>query len=164
MLTKVMQDTFNAQIQKEFYSAYLYLSMANHFEQKNLPGFAHWLKVQVQEEQGHALKFLDYIHERGGSVVLQAIQQPPSEWKSNLAAFENVLEHEQLVTASINKLYEIALAEKDYASQILLQWFINEQVEEEKNASDIIAQLHMIEDRDTAVLMLDHQLGKRGGE
>jgi ferritin len=162
MLSKVMQEAINDQIKKEFYSAYLYLSMAAYFEAKNLPGFARWLRVQFGEEQTHALKFYEYVLERGGHVALQAISQPPSEWKSNLAAFEQVLEHEQQVTASINKLYETALAEKDYASQIMLQWFINEQVEEEKNATEIVEQLKLIDAHGTAVLMLDHQLGKRG--
>jgi ferritin len=164
MISKTMQEAIGAQIQKEFYSAYLYLSMSNYFEGKNLGGFAKWLRVQFAEEQEHALKFLDFVHARGGAVHLGAIQQPPSEWKTNLAAFENVLEHEQAVTASIYKLYETALAEKDYPAQILLQWFINEQVEEEKNATDIVAQLKLIDAHGTAVLMLDHQLGKRGAD
>jgi ferritin len=162
MISKNLLNAFTSQIQKEFYSAYLYLSMSAYFENKNMPGFAQWLRVQFKEEQEHALKFIHYIQERGDKVVLQAIAQPPSDWKSNLAVFEEVLKHEQGITASIHKLYELALAEKDYAAQILLQWFINEQVEEEKNACDIIAQIQMIEAHDTAVLMLDHQLGKRG--
>ncbi len=164
MLSKTMQDAINEQIKNELYSAYLYLSMSAHFDEKNLPGFAKWLRVQFEEEQGHALKFYDYIIERGGRVALQAIPQPPSEWASDLAAFQQVLQHEQHVTALIHKLYETALAEKDYAAQFMLQWFINEQVEEEKNASEIVAQLELIEARGTAVLMLDHRLGKRGGE
>jgi ferritin len=159
-----MQAAFNEQIQKELYSAYLYLSMSNFFEGKNLSGFAKWLSVQFQEEQEHALKFIHHVQERGGKVVLEAIQKPQAEWESNMAAFKQVLEHEQYVTASINALYETALAEKDYPAQILLQWYINEQVEEEKNAGDIIAQLEMIEDRGTAVLMLDKALGKRGAD
>jgi ferritin len=159
-----MQAAFNDQIQKEFYSAYLYLSMSNYFENKNLGGFAKWLRVQFQEEQEHALKFIHHVQERGGKVVLEAIQKPQGDWESNMAAFKQVLAHEQHVTASINALYETALAEKDYPAQILLQWYINEQVEEEKNAGDIIAQLEMIEERGTAVLMLDKALGKRGAE
>jgi len=164
MLSEKMQAAFNTQIQKELYSAYLYLSMANHFEQKNLPGFANWLRVQFNEEQEHAFKFIEHVQERGGTVTLEAIQKPPAVWDSNLAAFRQVLEHEEYVTASINALYEVALAEKDYPAQVLLQWYIAEQVEEEKNASDIIAQLVMIEERGTAVLMLDHALAKRGAE
>lgn len=164
MLSAKMQAAFNEQIQKELYSAYLYLAMSNHFEDKNLPGFAKWLFLQFQEEQAHAFKFIHHVQERGGKVVLEALQKPPSEWASNMAVFKQVLEHEQHVTASINALYETALSEKDYAAQVLLQWFISEQVEEEKNASDIIAQLTMIDERGTAVLMLDHRLAKRGGE
>ena len=161
MLSKPMLDAINSQIQKELYSAYLYLSMSIYFEQKNLPGFAQWLKVQFQEEQGHALKFLEFVQERGGGVVLRAIQQPPSTWNSNMEAFQEVLKHEQAVTASINALYEVALSEKDYPSQILLQWYINEQVEEEKNATDIINMLEMIGDSPVSLIMADRQLGAR---
>jgi ferritin len=161
MINDKMQDAINEQITAEFYSAYMYLSMSAYFEAKNLHGFAKWLRVQAQEEQGHALKFYDYLIERGGRVQLGAINQPPLEWGSNLEAFQAVLVHEQKVTGMINKLYEVALKQKDYAAQVMLQWFINEQVEEEKNAGDIIEQLLMIEAHGTAVLMLDHQLGKR---
>lgn len=164
MISKSMQDAINEQIKNEIYSAYLYLSMSAHFEGRNLNGFAKWLRVQANEELGHAMKFYDYLFERGGQVVLKAIEQPPSEWKSNLEVFEQVLEHEQKVTAMINKLYEQALKENDYPSQILLQWFINEQVEEEKNAAQIIENLKLIDAHGTAVLMLDHELGKRGND
>jgi ferritin len=162
MMSKAVEDAINDQVKKEFYSAYLYLSMAAHFEAHNLPGFAHWMRVQVQEEQAHGMKFFDYLHDRGGVVKLQAIDQPPTAWKSSLELFNQVLEHEQAVTASINKLYELAVKENDYATQVMLHWFITEQVEEEKNAADIIANLKLLEERGTAVLMLDHQLSKRG--
>ena len=162
MISKAVEGAINEQIKKEFYSAYLYLSMAAHFEEQNLGGFAHWMRVQFQEEQGHALKFYDYVHERGGTVQLLAIEQPPAEWKSALELFDQVLEHEQQVTASIYKLYELAGKENDYATQIMLQWFITEQVEEEKNATQIIEDLKLIDAHGTAVLMLDKQLGKRG--
>lgn len=161
MISEKMQDAINDQIQAEFYSAYMYLSMSAYFEARNLPGFAKWLRVQFQEEQTHALKLYDYLIERGGVVQLQPIQGPPLTWEGNLEAFQAVLEHEQKVTGLINKLYEVALKQKDYAAQVMLQWFISEQVEEEKNASDIIEQLLLIDARGTAVLMLDHQLGKR---
>jgi ferritin len=164
MLSKAMQDAINEQIKNEFYSAYLYLSMSAHFQEKNLPGFAAWLRIQFQEEQTHALKLYEHVLDRGGHVDLKAISQPPAEWKTDLEAFQQVLEHEQRVTALIHKLYETALAEKDYAAQVLLQWFINEQVEEEKNAAEIVEHLNLIEARASAVLMLDHRLGKRGGE
>ena len=164
MLSKAVQDAINEQIKNELYSAYLYLSMSAHFEANNLPGFARWMRLQAQEEQGHAVKFFDYMHDRGGMVKLQAIDQPPAEWKSSLALFEQVLEHEQLVTGMIHRLYELAAKENDYATGIMLRWFITEQVEEEKNAAQIIDTLKLIDAHGTAVLMLDKQLGKRGKE
>ena len=164
MLSKKMQDTINEQIKNELYSAYLYLSMSAHFASQNLPGFATWLRVQFEEEQGHALRFYDHVLERGGTVELKAFDQPPAKWPSSLVAFKEVLAHEQKVTSLINGLYKLALEENDYACQVMLHWFITEQVEEEKNATEIIANLEMIEARGTAVLMLDHQLGKREKE
>lgn len=164
MIPQAMQDAMNEQIKNELYSAYLYLSMAAHFESKTLAGFANWLRLQAKEELGHAMKFFDFILERGGEVTLKAIDQPPSSWNSNLEAFEKVLAHEQKVTKNIHDLYELALKEKDYPSQVMLQWFIEEQVEEEKNATEIIEKLKMIEAHGTAVLMLDHELGKREAE
>jgi len=164
MISEVMQKAINDQIKAEFYSAYMYLSMAAYFECKSLPGFARWLRVQFQEEQVHAMKFYEYLIDRDGAVQLQAIPQPPLEWEGNLEAFQSVLEHEQKVTAMIHKLYALAVKEKDLATQVELQWFITEQVEEEKNAHDIVEQLLLIDAHGTAVLMLDHQLGKRGAE
>lgn len=164
MINKAVQDAMNEQINKELFSSYLYLSMAAYFEDKNLPGFAKWMRVQEAEERAHAMKFYDFILERGGKVTLKAIDAPKTEWKSTMEVAEEVAAHEAKVTASINALYELALKEKDYPAQIMLQWFINEQVEEEKNAAEIVANLKLIEDRGTAVLMLDHRLGKRGGD
>jgi ferritin len=164
MIGKAMQDAMNEQINKELFSSYLYLSMAAHFESKNLAGFAHWLRIQEAEEREHAMKFYEFIIERGGQVMLKAIEAPATEWNSNLELFREVAAHEAKVTASINALYELALAEKDYPAQVMLQWFINEQVEEEKNAAELVANLELIEERGTAVLMLDHRLAKRGGE
>ncbi len=161
-LSKAMQEAFNQQINNELFSAYLYLSMAAHCDSANLPGAAKWLRVQFEEEQTHALKMFDYVIERGGQVCLKAIEAPTATWKSTLAVFEQVLQHEQHVSAGVYKLYEIALAEKDYAAQTFIQWFIAEQVEEEKNAAAIVDNLKRIESHETAVLMLDHQLGKRG--
>ncbi len=161
MISKAVEKAFNEQFKKELFSSYLYLAMSAHFVENNLSGFAHWLRCQSKEELEHAMKFFDYVLERGGNVELQAVDQPPSNWKSYLDAFTQVLEHEQMVTASINKLFEIAAQEKDYAAQIFLQWFITEQVEEEKNATDIVANLKLIDAHGTAVLMLDRQLGKR---
>ena len=163
MIGKAMQDAINDQINKELYSSYLYLSMAAYFEDRNLPGFAHWMHIQEGEEREHAMKFYKHLVERGGRVVLKAIDAPGTDWSSSLVLFDEVAAHEAKVTASINALYELALKEKDYPAQVLLQWFINEQVEEEKNAAEIVANLQLIDARGTAVLMLDHTLSKRGG-
>ena len=164
MIGKPMQDAMNEQINKELFSSYLYLSMAAYFEDKNLPGFGHWMRMQADEEREHAMKFYDFILERGGKVALKAIDAPKTEWTSPLEVAEEVAAHEAKVTASIYALYELALKEKDYPAQGMLQWFINEQVEEEKNAAEIVANLKLIEERGTAVLMLDHRLAKRKGE
>ena len=164
MIGKAMQDAMNEQINKELFSSYLYLSMAAYFEDRNLPGFAHWMRAQEGEEREHAMKFYDFIFERGGKVILKAIDAPKTDWKSALELFEEVAAHEAKVTASIYALYELALKEKDYPAQVMLQWFITEQVEEEKNAAEIVASLKQIEEKGTAVLMLDHRLGKRSGE
>jgi ferritin len=162
MISNGMQKAINEQINKELYSSYLYLSMAAHFESKNLPGFAKWMHVQADEERTHGMKLFQHLVDRGGQVELKAIAGPTTVWKTNLEVFKQVQEHEAAVTASINALYELALKEKDYPAQVMLQWFINEQVEEEKNAADILQQLELIDARGTAVLMLDHQMGKRG--
>ena len=161
MISKTMQEAINEQINKELYSSYLYLSMAAFFEYMNLPGFAKWLHIQADEERGHGMKLYEHLVDRGGRVMLEAIAAPANEWKSTLEAFKEVQGHEAAVTASINALFELALKEKDYPAQVLLQWFITEQVEEEKNAAAIVQQLELIDSRGTAVLMLDHQLGKR---
>ena len=164
MIGKAMQDAINEQINKELFSSYLYLSMVAWFEANNLPGFAHWMRIQEGEEREHAMKFYEFLIERGGTVALKAIEAPKAEWSSALQAFEEAAAHEAMISASINSLYETALKEKDYPAQIMLQWFITEQVEEEKNAAEIVAGLKMIEARETAILMLDHQLAKRGGD
>jgi len=162
MISKAMQDAINDQINKELYSSYLYLSMAAHFENENLLGFAKWMHIQEGEEREHAMKLYAFLVDRGGRVLLKPIDGPETEWKTSLDLFKQVAAHEAAVTASINALYEVALKEQDYPAQVMLQWFITEQVEEEKNASDIIADLNLIETRGTAVLMLDKELGKRG--
>jgi ferritin len=164
MIGKAMQDAMNEQINKELFSSYLYLSMAAYFEEKNLPGFANWMRIQSDEEREHAMKFYDFILETGGKVTLKVIDAPKTEWKSALEVAEEVAAHEAKVTASIYSLYELAQKEKDYPAQMMLQWFITEQVEEEKNAAEIVANLKLIEERGTAVLMLDHRLAKRKGE
>ena len=164
MISKTMEQAINEQINKELYSSYLYLSMAAYFEGKNLPGFATWMRVQADEEREHGMKFFEYLVDRGANVELKPIAGPATDWKTSLDAFKQVQEHEAFVTASINALYELALKEKDYPTQVLLQWFITEQVEEEKNAAEIVQQIELIDAKGTAVLMLDHQLGKRGKE
>jgi ferritin len=164
MISKTMEQAINEQINKELYSSYLYLSMAAYFEGKNLPGFATWMHVQADEEREHGMKFFEYLVDRGANVELKPIAGPATVWKTSLDAFKQVQEHEAFVTASINALYEQALKEKDYPTQVLLQWFITEQVEEEKNAAEIVQQIELIDAKGTAVLMLDHQLGKRGKE
>ena len=164
MISDAMQKAINEQINKELYSSYLYLSMAAYFESNNLPGFAKWMYVQADEERGHGMKLFGHLVDRSGRVTLAPIAGPQTEWKTSLELFKQVQSHEAAVTASINALYEVALKEKDYPAQVLLQWFITEQVEEEKNAADIVQQLELIDARGTAVLMLDHQLGKRGKE
>jgi ferritin len=162
MISKAMQDAINEQINKELYSSYLYLSMAAYFEDKNLPGFAKWMHIQEGEEREHAMKLYAFLVDRGGRVLLRPIGAPETEWKGSLELFKQVASHEAAVTASIHSLYELALKEKDYPAQMMLQWFITEQVEEEKNAGEIVQQLELVEARGTAVLMLDHRLGKRG--
>lgn len=161
MLSKPLLDEMNVQINKEFYSAYLYLSMAAYFEANNLPGFAAWMKKQAGEEQEHALKFFEHIFDRGSVAALKAIDQPPAEFKSPTAVFEETLAHEKMVTARINLLYEGAVKDKDYASQEFLNWFIKEQVEEEKNATQILETLKMLGDKGAGLIMLDRQLGSR---
>jgi ferritin len=147
---KNMQKAIGEQVNAELYSAYLYLAMAGDFETKNLPGMASWMRVQWQEEIGHAMKFLHFVHERGGHVNLAAIEAPPAEWDSPLAAFEAAYGHEQKVTARIYDLVNLATKEKDLASLNFLQWYVNEQVEEEAQT-----------DRIVKMLMLDHHLGQR---
>jgi ferritin len=162
MLNKKLESAINDQIQRELASAYIYLSMAAYFEANTLPGFANWMRIQFHEEQAHAFKFFDFVYDRGGVVELQAIEQPPVQFSSPIEVFEKTLAHEQLVTGHINDLYTLALEERDYPSQTLLQWFIDEQVEEEKNAGDILDLLKMVEGNPHALLMLDRELGARG--
>ncbi len=162
MISKAMQEAINEQINKEMFSSYLYLSMAAYFEGAGLPGAAKWMYVQAGEEHEHAMKLFEHLVDRGGKVTLKAIAAPEVDWASPMAAFEAVYKHEQFVTKSIHELYEVALKEKDYAAQIMLHWFIDEQVEEEKNASEIVDSMKRIEAHETAILQLDHQLSKRG--
>ena len=164
MLSEKLLAAINDQIEHELFSSNLYLAMAVYFEAQSLPGFAQWMRVQSDEERAHALKFVDYVNDVGGRVKVHAISEPPSEWSSPLDVFENVLRHEQKVTSLIYTLYEIALKDKDYAAQSMLKWFIDEQVEEEKNASLIVEQLKMLADPRGIIMHLDHRFGKRGAD
>ena len=164
MLAETIQDAMNEQIKNELYSAHQYLAMAAYCESMNLPGFASWMRMQAQEEREHAMKFYDHIHDRNGRVVLRAIDQPIIEFGSPLEVFEKALEQEQAVTADINNLYALAAREDDYASQIFLQWFVTEQVEEEKNVGDVVQTLKMSGHKSEALLLLDRKLVKREDE
>ena len=160
-LSGALQESFNDQINAELASAYLYLSMAAYFEDKNLPGFAHWMRMQNEEETAHAMRFFDHVHDRGGRATLHGIDQPPSDFTSPLDVMERTLEHERKVTALINRMYQIAIEESDYAAQVMLHELIDEQVEEEKVAEEIVDHLRIIEGDGTGLLMLDSRLGDR---
>lgn len=161
MLSDKMQAAMNKQINAELHSAYIYLSMSAYFEDKNLPGFANWMRMQWGEELIHAQKFFDFINERRGRVLLEAIDAVPTEWDSALAVFENAFEHECKISAMINDLVDLALAEKDHAANSFLQWFVDEQVEEEASADAIVQQLKLIGDSGYGLYMLDQELAAR---
>jgi ferritin len=154
-------EAFHTQIQAEFQSAYVYLSMASWFTEHNLPGFAQWMRVQWEEETQHAMKLVDFLHNRGEAVVLHAIASPTATYGSPLDVFERVREHEQKITSSINALYELSLQVKDLPSQIMLQWFINEQVEEEALVVDIIERLRMVGSDGPSIYLFDREMGTR---
>ena len=162
MLSKKIEDALNGQLNAEMFSAYLYVSMSAYFESANMQGMARWMVVQAKEEHSHAMKSFDFIVDRGGRVKLAAIAAPETDWASPLAAFEAAYAHEQKVTGLIGELVKLAKAEDDTATGIFLQWFVTEQVEEEKNASEIVQKLKMIKEAAPALLMLDAVLGKRG--
>ena len=162
MLSKRMLDALNEQVNAEFYASYLYLSMATYFEERNLNGFAHWMKAQWQEEIGHAMKIYGYINERGGRVTLKGIGDPATQFASPLDCFEKALEHEIKVTGMINNLVDIADEEKDRATHVFLHWFIKEQVEEEASVNEVIDMLKMVGDKGQALMMVDRQLAQRG--
>ena len=161
MISDKLNQAFNNQIGSELYSAHLYLSMAAYFESINLPGFANWMRIQHQEETIHALKLFDYVNQRNGRVVLNAIDQPRVDFESVRAAVMTALDHERSVSSLINSLYEVSSKEKDYAAEVLLEWFINEQVEEEKSVTDIVDQLDLIGDNGTGLMILDDKLASR---
>ena len=161
MMQKKIQDALNAQLNAESYSAHLYMSMSAYFQSVNLKGMAHWMRLQAEEETMHEMKFFDYILSRGGKVALGQIGAPPTDWESPLAVFEAAYEHERQVSAKINTLVDLALAESDHASNAFLQWFVTEQVEEEESVLEIVDQLKLIGDERGALFMLDRELGQR---
>lgn len=161
MISRKMTDTMNKQATAEFYSAYLYLQMAAHFESLNLKGFANWMRVQKLEEQVHGMKFFDHMVERGAVVKLGAIDAPPPKWDSPLAVFEAAYQHEVKVTGMINNLVNIAREEKDHASDAFLQWFVTEQVEEESSTLTIAQKLKLIGKDNSGLFMLDRELALR---
>ena len=160
MLSEKMEEALNEQINKEMYSAYLYMAMSAHSKHMGLDGFANWFMVQYQEEMTHAMKIYDYINEQGGRVKLKAIKEPSSEFESPLDMFEKTLEHEKFITKSINELMDLAIKENDHATQIFLHWFVTEQIEEEANDNEIIAKLKLVGDGN-GLFMLDKELAAR---
>ena len=160
-MTTAVHDSLTKHINVEFYSSYLYLSLSAYCESINLPGFASWLRVQSREENDHAMRLFDYVNDREEKVLLMPISQPPLEFQSVLDVMQSALDHERKVTELIHQAYALAIKEDDYATQVHLQWFITEQVEDEKEVHEIIEQLKMIGDKSDALLLLDRQLAQR---
>jgi ferritin len=163
MMSKTMQDALNQQMKQEFYSVYLYLSMSAYCDAANLPGLSHWMRAQAQEEAKHAIKIFDHLLDRGGRVELQQIDRPPAQFSSPREVFEQAHRHEQQVTASIDKVYGLAMDERDFASRVFLDWFVQEQVEEERTSGLLAEQLRMVGEDRPGLLMLDRELGQRRG-
>jgi ferritin len=161
MMSKTMQDAMNEQMKHEFYSSYLYLSMSAYCDRANLPGLARWMRAQAQEETKHAMKIFDHVLDRGGKIELQQLGRPPADFESPSQVFEQAHKHEQQVTASINKVYGLAVDERDFASTSFLDWFVKEQVEEEKTSGLLAEQLRMVGEDRPGLLMLDRELGQR---
>ena len=161
MVNQEVQDGINRQIRNEFYAAYLYLGMMTYFESKSLSGFGHWMRLQAQEEVGHAMRLVDFLLDRGGHVELEAIDAPQPDFESPIAVMKAALGHEQKVTASINELYALSVKHNDYPAQVLMQWFVSEQVEEEKNAGEIVDQLELAAGSASALLVIDGRLVER---
>ena len=160
-ISQTLQDALNDQINRELASAYVYLAMSAWADEQNLNGAESWLRLQWEEELAHATKLVDYIAERGGRIRLKAIAEPPSQYKDLLDVFRNVLAHEEEVTAAINSIYDLAASEKDYATQTLLDWYVNEQVEEENQPAEIISMLERVGDSSAGLLMVDRHLAGR---
>lgn len=161
MLDEKMQKSLNYQLNRELYSGYLYLAMAAYFEDQDLPGFGNWMRIQAQEELSHAMRFYDYLVQRGSRVLLDEIETPQKEWDSPLAAFEHVYEHEQMVTGLINDLVDLAIELSDHATNNFLQWFVAEQVEEEESASGVLQKVKMAGESGGGLYMLDQELAQR---
>ncbi len=160
MLSEKVRDALNQQVNEELYSAYLYLSMAAYFEEVNLAGFSHWMRCQVQEEMVHVMKLYDFICERSGRVALQAIKQPKIDWESPLDAISDAYKHECYISGCINKLLDVAREEGDYATEVMLQWFVNEQVEEEASADAVVQKLKLA-GHQGGLFMVDRELSQR---
>ncbi|NJD10977.1 MAG: ferritin [Gemmatimonadetes bacterium] len=163
-IEQAMQAAINEQIAAELESAYIYLSMSAHFEAENFPGFARWMRLQSQEEVAHAMRLFDYLNERGGRVQLKAIAQPPLEFGAPVSVFEQALGHEQKISSLIDRLYETAKQQHDNPTQVMLQWFIKEQVEEENHVGQVVDQMRLAGDNRAALLFLDGKLGARSGD
>ncbi len=161
MLNEKLLRALNEQINREMYSAYLYMSMSSYSDTVGLKGFANWFMVQYHEEMLHAMKIYEYIQHQGKQPILKALAGPPTTFESPLDMFEKTLEHEQFITRSINDLSDLAIAEKDHATRIFLEWYVTEQVEEENNDNEIIAQLKLIKDNSQGLMMLDRELAQR---
>lgn len=161
MLKERVENALNEQIQRELASAYLYLSMVAYFDDANLPGFAHWMRMQSEEEREHGMRLFDHVLERGGQPRLKALDQPPTDFDSPFDAVEQALDHERKITEFIHELYALAVEEQDYATQSEMQWFVEEQVEEEQSAEDLVAALRQAGDDSAALFMLDRELGQR---
>jgi len=161
MITKKIETALSQQVNAELYSSYLYLSMQAYFQELNLTGFSNWMSIQTKEELVHATKIYNFINERGAKVTLTAIDCPPTDWKSPLEVFQVTYEHEQKVTGLINDLVNLAIEEKDHATNTFLQWFVNEQVEEEASALEVLQKLKLVKDDSSGLFMIDNDLAQR---
>ncbi len=161
MMNSELLEALNKQLNAELYSAYLYLSMAAYFDYKGLQGFAHWMRKQAEEELGHAMKFYEYINDRGGRVVLYEVEKPPSDWGTVTDVFRHAYQHEKKVTESINKLVDLARKHDDKPTEVFLQWFVQEQVEEEKSFAEILQLLEYAGEKPQSILMLNSHLAQR---
>ena len=161
MLKTSIEEALNAQINAEIFSSYLYLSMSSWFDNQGLPGFKSWMETQAQEEMTHATKLISFLQERGGSLVLEAIEKPQASWSDVLDVFKATLRHEQYVTSRVNDLVDLAIAERDHATNNFLQWFVSEQVEEEANVGEILDQIRLMEGSGHGMYMMDKELGSR---